>query len=44
MKPKKKDKKKLRKKKKRKIEGYYFDGTKTHILYEDNRPLKGWVR
>ena len=44
MKPKKKDKKKLRKKKKLKIEGYYFDGTKTHTLYEEDRPLKGFVR
>ena len=44
MKPKKKDKKKLRKKTKRKVEGYYFDGKKTQILYDEYRPLKGWVR
>jgi hypothetical protein len=33
-----------RKKGKKSVEGYYFDGKKTHTLYEEDRPLKGWVR
>ena len=38
MKPKKKNKKriKVKKKKKKIVNGYYFDGTVTHTLYEDH--------
>ena len=38
MKPKKKNKKtiKVKKKKKKIVDGYYFDGTVTHTLYEDH--------
>ena len=38
MKPKKKNKKtiKVKKKKKKILNGYYFDGTVTHTLYEDH--------
>ena len=38
MKPKKKNKKriKIKKKKKKIVNGYYFDGTVTHTLYEDH--------
>ena len=38
MRPKKKNKKtiKVKKKKKKIVDGYYFDGTVTHTLYEDH--------
>ena len=39
MKPKKKNKKRIKVKKKKKkkiVDGYYFDGTVTHTLYEDH--------
>ena len=37
MKPKMKNKKRIKVKKKKKIvNGYYFDGKKTHTLYEDH--------
>ena len=38
MKPKMKNKKriKVKKKKKKIVDGYYFDGTVTHTLYEDH--------
>ena len=42
MKPKKKNKKtiKVKKKKKKPVTGYYFDGKKTHTLYEDHWSTK----
>ena len=42
MRPKKKNKKtiKVKKKKKKLITGYYFDGKKTHTLYEDHWSTK----
>ena len=42
MKPKKKNKKtiKVKKKKKKILNGYYFDGTVTHTLYEDHWSTK----
>ena len=42
MKPKKKNKKtiKVKKRKKKPVVGYYFDGKKTHTLYEDHWSTK----
>jgi len=42
MRPKKKNKKtiKVKKKKKKPVTGYYFDGKKTHTLYEDHWSTK----
>ena len=42
MKPKKKNKKtiKVKNKKKKPVTGYYFDGKKTHTLYEDHWSTK----
>ena len=42
MQPKKKNKKtiKVKKKKKKPVSGYYFDGKKTHTLYEDHWSTK----
>ena len=42
MRPKKKNKKtiKVKNKKKKPVSGYYFDGKKTHTLYEDHWSTK----
>ena len=43
MRPKKKNKKtiKVKKRKKKPVVGYYFDGKKTHTLYEDHWSIYG---